>query len=454
MNLEVAAAISPFLRFLALTWWLWAFFILFPIARSAWLAWRQFDYKHSGEFKGLVLELRIPREIRKSPRAMEQVLMALHSLRNAPGDLRERWWDGEVTKWFSLELVSIGGEIHFYIRLPYHKQRNLVEAAFFSYYPDVEIEEVDDYVDRFPENVNAMYAKGYDMWGTEMVLTREAAFPIKTFYAFESPDEEKQYDPISAFLEVLGKVRTEEVVGIQMLIAPSNFDWYKKWFPFVEKLKQTKGAEEARKLKHAWEFPEGPLPVINPVKPGKDEFGAFKSLMRTPGETDILKAVEGNLSKPAFDTLIRFIYVSPKKIYYDSFARRGLVGAFKQYSALNLNDFLQNFAMSTRTRIWNWPHVAPKTRNEYRKERLLLNYRTREVPEETFMGKLLTSHFFNWNFSSRRFEMNVECLATLFHPPTFIVLTAPHIKRVESRKAGPPAGLAIFGEEREIEKYQ
>jgi hypothetical protein len=50
--------------------------------------------------------------------------------------------------------------------------------------------------------------------------------------------------------------------------------------------------------------------------------------------------------------------------------------------------------------------------------------------------------------------MNVEGLATLFHPPTSVVLTAPHIRRVESRKTGPPAGLAIFGEEGEIEKYK
>ena len=50
--------------------------------------------------------------------------------------------------------------------------------------------------------------------------------------------------------------------------------------------------------------------------------------------------------------------------------------------------------------------------------------------------------------------MNVEGIATLFHPPTAVVLTAPHVKRVESRKVGPPAGLPIFGEEEELEKYK
>jgi hypothetical protein len=49
--------------------------------------------------------------------------------------------------------------------------------------------------------------------------------------------------------------------------------------------------------------------------------------------------------------------------------------------------------------------------------------------------------------------MNIECLASIFHPPTAGVLTAPHVHRVESKKAGPPAGLAIFGEEGDIESF-
>ena len=69
------------------------------------------------------------------------------------------------------------------------------------------------------------------------------------------------------------------------------------------------------------------------------------------------------------------------------------------------------------------------------------------------MGKFLTSYILNWNIHSKTFELNTESLATLFHPPTRIVLTAPHMVRVESRKTGPPAGLAIFGDEEKIEKF-
>jgi len=440
-------------QFFGLTWWLWAFIILWPLFSSTWLYYRREKFK--SEIKWVLLELRIPREIRKSPRAMEQVLEALHQLRNVAGNFREKWWDGEVTRWFSLEMVSLGGEVHMYIRC-YHKQRNLVEAAFFAYYPDVEIVEVEDYTERFPNDIREMYSQGYDVWGTEMVLKKEDAYPIRSYLEFESPDEDKQYDPAAAFLEVLAKLKPEEMVGIQIQIAPADSkNWVQKWKGLVESLSHKRAEGRGPAFGTLTEFPGGPLPAFAVAKKEGAQDPAFlRTFMRSPGETDVLKAVENNLSKPAFDTLIRFVYLSPKSLFYDSFARRGLVGSFNQYGSLDLNGFIQNYAMSSRAQFWDWPHIFSKTRVEYRKQRLLYNYKRRKNPVDTFMGRLISSHFFNWNFYSRRVGMNTESLATLFHPPTFIVLTGPHIKRVESRKLGPPAGLAIYGDEGDLEKFQ
>lgn len=427
-NIDPWEILKTILLFFEYTWWLWVFFILLPIAVDTWIHWRQEVFKRSLKF--VLLELRIPREIIKSTQTMEQVLSALHSLRNAPGDIREKYVDGEVTAWFSLELVSFSGEVHFYIRCQ-KKQRNLVEAAFFSYYPDVEVIEVEDYVDHFPKSVEEVYSSGKDMWGTEMVLSREEAYPIKTYKFFESEAEEKQFDPISTFLEVLGKLKPGEIVAMQFLIAPGPNDWAKQWDGFLEKLQEPMTADMQSDDGTSRKIP----------------------ISRSPGQYDVLEKVEENLSRPAFDTLIRFMYISPKDIYYDSFARRGLVGAFNQYGALNLNSLRQNFPVSTRTQIWHWPHIFPKVRNEFKKQRLLYNYRVREVPPEKWIGRLITSKLFNWNFKSQRFKMNTEGIATIFHLPTSIVLTAPHIKRNESKKGGAPAGLPIYGGEEEIEKF-
>ncbi len=420
------------LAVLAFIWPFAAFVALIVILRSTWLFWRQSIFEHSIPF--ILLELKIPREITKSPRAMEQTLMAIHSLRNIASDLQEKYWDGEVTRWYSMEIASFSGEVHLYFRT-YRKQRPLVEAAFFSYYPDVELVEVSDYAEQLPLTVRDMYDQGYDMWGSEMKLARSEAYPIKTYLEFESPDEEKQFDPISTFLEVLGKLKKGEFVAVQFLIAPAGEKWAEEFEPLVEKLRQTTKREKVT-------TPEGAL----------ESFTSF--VARSPGQTDVLKAVERNLSKPAFETIIRFIYLSPRAIYYDSFARRALTGIFNQYAALDLNFFKRNEKTATRTRFWYFPYLFHNFRNEYRKQRMLSNYLHRTIPPETFMGRVITSKLLNWNSHTRWIKINTECLATLFHPPTHGVLTAPHIQRMESRKAGPPAGLPIYGDEKDIEQYQ
>lgn len=409
-----------------------AFAFLFFLFKSTWMWYRQAKMKK--EISWVLLELKIPREIKKSAQAMEQVLTAMHTLRNSPGNLREWYWDGEVTRWFSFEIVSLGGEVHFYVRT-YTKLKTLVEAAFFSYYPDVEIVETNDYVDKFPANLIEMKEQGYELWGTELLLERSAMYPIRTYKDYEAPEEERQFDPVSVFLEVLGKLKPEEIVGIQILAAPAEKDWQHEFEHDLEKLKEPKTKKE---IKHG---AEGAMEVA-------------RLIARSPGETDVLEVVERNLSKPAFEVVIRFIYFSPFPIFSDSYARRGIVGAFNQYAASDLNRFVQNMPISTRTGMWNKPYVFPKLRNEYKKQRLLYMYKNRYMPPKTWMGRFISSYVFNWNFASHKFKMNTESLATIFHPPTSVVLIAPHIKRVESRKAGPPAGLPIYGEDQSLDRFQ
>ena len=451
-----------FIDFVVSIWWLIAFAILFPVTRNAWIAARQEKFKHAIDF--VLLELHIPREIKKSPKAMEQILSAIHSLRNAPMNLKEWYWEGEVTLWFTLEMVSFGGEVHFYVRAP-KKHKDLVEAAFFSYYPDIEITQPPDYLDDLPRNTIEVYERGYELWGTELVLAKSAAYPIKTYLDFESPDEDKQYDPIASFLEVLGKAKPGEFVGVQIPISAMSPHWSKPFEKVVEDLKDRKDKLVKAKggggssVATSAEFPGGILPAFTVVKKGAEASSQEQALaralfQRTPGETDVLKSIEENLSFPAFETLIRIMYLSPKEIFSENFPRRGISGAFNQYMALNLNAFLKNMSVETRGQIWDWPHIFSKIRVRYRKQRMLFHYRHFSRPPELFTTKLIHSYLFGWNFGSRAFPLNIRGLATIFHPPTVLVLTAPHIKRVTSRKVGAPAGLPIYGEEGSMERFE
>ncbi len=417
--------------FLALTWWLWLFLILFFPLRSLWLFWRQETFKKKREF--VLLELKVPPLVEKSPQAMEQVLMELGSIRK-PQNIKEKYWDGEIFAYFSLEIVSLGGQVHFFVRV-LKDLRKVMEAVMLSYYPDMDIMEVEDYAPDLPGNAKELEKRNMDMWGSEMVLAREDAYPIKTYTRFESMAEEKQFDPMSGFLEVMGKLQDGEFLGVQILIEPADPDWKDKYTPLIDELKKKKAAGS--------------------IKEG--EMADFSSLMRSPGETEVLKAVEMNLSKPAFLTLVRFMYVAPKPIFYKMIVRTGLTSAFNQFSALDMNSFKTNSKVNTSVDIWKRPGLSviyAKTRLAEKMSRILHDYKLREIPPTTSMGNLISSYAFSKTTATKRFMMNVEGIATLFHMPTASVLTAPHIKKMESRKIGPPAGLAIFGEEGDIGKYK
>lgn len=413
--------------FLGWTWWFWIFVVLLPVVYSTWLYWRNLIWDAKDRYT--MLELFIPREILKNPRGMEQVLKAIHTMRNAPGDIEERYWDGEKTRTFSFEITSVGGELHFYVRVP-TKYKAIIEAAFFSFYPDVEVTEVEDYVQRLPEHVEEISEQGNKFWGSEMILSKSGMYPIKTYMDFEVPAEELEFDPLSSMIEVLGKARPGEFVGVQLVAAPLPPSWHKEYEKELNELKKWKKEKE-----------------------NAGEFSFSMMLPKSPGETDVLKAVENHLSKPAFDTVIRFVYVSPKTLFYDSYPRRGIWSAFQQYSALNLNFFRHNMKVWTRAKIWNFPYVFAKTRAWMRQQRLWHFYRERENPVEALMGRFLSSHPLNWNNLSKTVVFNTEELATLFHPPMKVVVTAPHLKRVESKKAGPPAGLNIFADEDVLDRF-
>lgn len=419
------------------TWWFWLFFVSFAVARSTYLYWKNTVFEQNELLKkNAFMEMRIPREILRSPRSMDQFFQAVAYLRNSEGDLGEKYLDGEVTRWYTFEMVSFSGEIHFYIRTP-KKQKMLVEAAMFSYYPEIELTEAEDYMNKIPHHILDIQAQGANLWGSEMILRREGGWPLNTYMEFENMEEAHQVDPMAAFVENLGKARKGEFIGIQYNCAPlDQAGWSSEFEYIVEELRTPKTIKGT-----GGQMDTGEL--IKAV-----------SLQKSPGQTDVLKTVERNLSKPAFSVVIRFIYISPKNLYYDSFARRAIRGAFNQYGAADLNGFVLNNPTSTRVRAWTWPFMFPNWRTRARQQRILHNYIEREHAIHQWMGKLLTSHWLNWNFYTKGATISTEGMASLYHPPTTLVTTAPHTRRVDSKKMGAPAGLPIYADEDVLDKYK
>ena len=166
--------------------------------------------------KRILLEIKIPKEIIKSPRAMELLLEIFYQ--TYEGELIDRYIKGSVRGYFSLELVSIGGKIHFYFNIPkfFH---NLVESRIYSQYPEVEIITCDhDYT----ENVTyGQPGSPWDIYGQEFKLDKSEVYPIRTYIDYEldkDPKEEFKIDPMTPMLEFLSSIKPTEQVWVQILI--------------------------------------------------------------------------------------------------------------------------------------------------------------------------------------------------------------------------------------------
>jgi len=181
---------------------------------------------------------------------------------------------------------------------------------------------------------------------------------------------------------------------------------------------------------------------------GHDKDPGVEAKPKTTAEANIARAIDKNLSKPIFNTLIRVIYISPKAIFQENYAKQGLLSAFNQYASPDLNSFKSNdFVAVGGAKSDKFPFLFAAARNSDRKEFLLHKYRHRDIPLNSSWGVILTSTPYHVNNKSKFVELSTESLATIYHLPTMATLTAPFIKRVESKKVGPPAGLAIFGED-------
>src|SRR3989338_6903341 len=266
----------------------------------------------------VLLEIKLPREIFKSPRAMEFCIAGMWQM-IGEGNWFEKYWKGMVRTHFSLEIVSIDGVVHFYI---YTKKghKNQVEANLYSQYPGIEIYEVSDYSIPFRHDPEVS-----TFWACEFELSKADAFPIKTYidYGMEKdPKEEFKIDPMTPFIEFLGSLTSGHTVWMQVIIRAHR----KRRLADIFGEKEDTWKEEAKK-----EIDK----IIEKFRP-KDKDKQFR--MPTKGETDTITALERSVSKLPFDVGIRTIYIAENDKFNPSNIG-GLTGAFRQYSYESLNGF-------------------------------------------------------------------------------------------------------------------
>jgi hypothetical protein len=375
------------------------------LAMFAWQVWIQYINRlFIQSMKWVLLEVRIPKEVFKSPLAMELVLINAFHQTGGTGTWYNRWWEGKVRQWFSLEIVSLEGNIFFFVRVP-TSYRSLVESQIYSQYPQAEISEAADYTEQFP-----VYIKNgeFEMWGCEFRLTKPDPFPIRTYIdygldrATGTLEEQQKIDPITPMMEFLGSQKQGNFVWIQMNIRAATDRFHKKGTLFGKQSFTDEGRE-----------------LINALK---KKYGGEGSKM-TMAEQNAISSIDRALGKLAFDVGMRAIYIA-KKGAFDPINITGMIGSFRQYSAPNSNGFAPSFKTAFD---YPWQDIG-KSRSARLKKKLLRWYRGRA--------------FFYAPVDHKPLTLNSEELATIFHFPGR-VLETPTFERVLSKKAEPPANLPM-----------
>lgn len=386
----------------------------------AWNAWVGYIHARYWQSMGtVVLEIKLPKEIFKSPAAMELVLSAMHQTADE-GNWYQKYWLGQTRSWFSLELVSQGGQIRFFIWMR-KKYKNSLEGHLYSQFPGIEVYEVEDYA----KEVYFDPAK-HKFFGVEWKLDKPDPFPIKTYVDYgldKDPKEEFKVDPMSTSLEFLSTVTKGHNVWIQIIIRAHKkeqkkaLSWAKKWekLAWYEEVDNWKDEAKSEIAK-----------ILESMKAKKEE-GGFPRIP-TKGEAETIAAIERSVSKLPYDVGIRSLYFADADIYNAMYVS-GIFGYFKQYASADLNGFkASGWYASFSNPVMDWWKNKTNFPNMLLEEYKLRNF-------------FFSPHMGSWYYS-KPFVLNSEELATIYHFPGSTA-AAPTFERVPSKKSEAPSNLPI-----------
>jgi hypothetical protein len=420
---------------------IWLPIILGIMFFSMWLAYRRAVFI---VLQGsILLEILLPREISKSPAAMEVILAILYQTGSA--SYAETFIDGKIRPWFSLELVSLEGKVHFYI-WSHKKWRNMIEAQIYAQYPEVEVREAEDY------SLDFVYTKqnqgDYILWGTNFILQKPSPIPMKTYIDYgldRDPKEEFKIDPLTSVLEYLGSLGPGEQAWIQILIQAHKRMSTKEGEPhfslFFEKVGDFlrdptwKSFRDIYHLKNEDWREQGKVEISKIRDSLKQE--NLPERRPTKGESDIIAGIERRLTKFPFETMVRGFYIA-KKENFNAIGITGLIGSVRQYNAAEQSP-LNGFKLG---RFTDWPDNR-KDFFRYFFKKYGLNWRRRE--EQRYLAAYKLRSFFHYPYRHLRddpYILTSEEIATIYHFPGEVAAT-PGFSRIPSKKGQAPSDLPV-----------
>ncbi|MDO8623787.1 MAG: hypothetical protein Q7R54_00295 [bacterium] len=391
----------------------WLSLLILSATWSLWLNLKRSEFIASRNY--LLLEIKPPRSIVKTPLAMETMLAGLHHPKG-----ESNWYQiyvlGQVRPYWSLEIVSLEGQVHFYIwtRADFRK---LVEAAMYAQYPGAQVVEAPDYT----KIISAKPGEEWGVWGCDFKHTQKDPYPLKTYveYGLDKVSKEpEQVDPLSNLIEFAGSLGKGEYL----------------WIQYIARVHSGRAKYHGKKNKEGKEYTwkdEAKEIVEEMRKKSRDSYiDAVTGEVRpgfpnpTKGQSETMAAIERNVSKLAFDVGARAVYIA-KPDRFDPINITGIIGLFKAFSSEGWNGL-----KATRWLLEynDYPWELGNTKRKLKRAKELVNaYRRRQYFYEPFP-------FHDY------MTLSTEELATLYHVPSYAV-ESPALPRIQSATAEPPVNL-------------
>jgi hypothetical protein len=361
------------------------------------------------------LRIKLPPQVEKSPEAMEFVLTQMWNNYNSD-NLMQTYLDGKKPLYFSYEIVSIGGDVRFYMNVPTKKIKALVEAALYSQYPGVEvIEEPVDYIAEIP-----LKGSDWSLMSFHMGKKKDQEFPIKTYIDYgldKMPKEEEKVDPLTPMLETMGSIGPDERLYMQLIMSVPRDNKFKNGS--LDPEEPSFDAKVAKKVNEIMNRdPETGKPIPSPD-------GEREEIARlTAGEREKVEAMERNGGKYAYKTGIRWMYLAKGRAFNaDNIGK--MIRAFSQFDKKGRNEVGIRWRTDANYQTifpWDAKKVAAWKKAELKeyKKRVYYNKAGGDAP------KFYTT----------------EELATMYHLPGKVAIT-PNLGRIESTRSTAPANLPI-----------
>lgn len=396
---------------------LWLPFLLAGGAYDLWYIWQRSEFIAKQSY--VLLEIKPPRNLVKTPLAMETFLSTLHLTGG-----EATWWarfTGGSRPFWSLEIASFEGQVHFFLwgRASF---RRMVESQLYAQYPGAQVVEVPDYTRLLDANSHE-----WSLWGVGYKHTAPDPLPIKTYieYGLDKVQKEpEQIDPLAQLIEFMSSMGKGEYMWLQYIIRAHKGEKYHGKLNAEGKPYTWKDAAKELITKIREQTRDTYIDIVS----GEERPGFPNP---TKGQLEMMAAIDRNVSKLAFDVGIRGIYIArPENFHSPHIAH--IIALFKPFTTegwngINSSGWLKKF------NDFPWEFWLDQKKGHYRHE-LVEAYRRRQF--------FYDPHFEGEIPEKDHMVMSTEELATIFHIPSRAV-EAPGLVRVASAVGEAPANLPV-----------